>query len=468
MKRRSFIKSSAQVSLGFVGLQSFLFSCSTKRGSSELIRESILSKGYGPLLEDPDGILKLPQGFSYRIISKQGDKMSDGYVVPGLADGMATFESADGKVIIIRNHEVSSGDIENGPFGNNLELLSESDIVKLYDYGNGEEPCVGGTTTIIYDPKSGEIEKEYLSLAGTIRNCAGGKTPWNSWISCEEDVSTTIGKLEKYHGYTFEVPAQTESTLFDPKPIKAMGRFNHEAVAVDPKTGIVYQTEDRHDSLIYRYIPNEFGKLHDGGKLQILAIKDQKSFSTRNWKGDANTIERNKAYQVEWLDIDNIDSEKDDLRIRGYEKGAAMFARGEGMWFGENEFFFACTNGGRKNYGQIFKYTPSPYEGQSNENDQPGKLELFIESDNSDILESCDNLTVASNGDLIICEDQETPRIIGVSPDGKIYHLAKNVGYASEFAGATFSPDGTTLFVNIQKPGLTLAITGPWGKRETA
>jgi len=169
---------------------------------------------------------------------------------------------------------------------------------------------------------------------------------------------------------------------------------------------------------------------------------------------------------VEWIDIDGVDSPDDDLRFRGYENGAARFARGEGMWYGEGEAYFACTNGGNKQLGQIFRYIPSPEEGQAAELDEPATLEIFIEPNDANLVQSCDNLTVSSYGDLVVCEDLHTPRIVGVTPEGRIYHIAKNVGYQSEFAGACFSPDGKTLFVNIQGPGLTLTINGPWAGRK--
>ncbi len=449
-------------SLGLVALQTYLSGC---QPDSKLIHGN-LHAGYGPLMPDPDRILELPEGFSYRVISQRGNKMTDGLYVPGLADAMATFPAEDGKILIIRNHEVRPDDPGNGAFGDKLELLEQMESSQFYDFGGGTMPCLGGTTTMLYNPQSKQVEIEYLSLAGTIRNCAGGPTPWNSWISCEEDVSVADGSLEKNHGYNFEVPAQVTPKLFDPVPLKAMGRFNHEAVCVDPRTGIVYQTEDRGDGLIYRYLPNIPGKLSEGGKLQVLAIKDRPSFDTRNWKDlSIEPMEIRQSYPVEWLDISGIDAPDDDLRLRGFEQGAARFARGEGMWFGEGEAFFACTNGGLLGFGQIFRYVPSPDEGQPGENDNPGRLEIFVEPNDSTLVQSCDNLTVGANGDLVICEDMPTPRIVGITPDGAIYHIAKNIGYSSEFAGAVFSPDGNTLFINIQGPGITMAIEGPWNQR---
>ena len=168
---------------------------------------------------------------------------------------------------------------------------------------------------------------------------------------------------------------------------------------------------------------------------------------------------------VEWIDLDNIDNPNDDLRFRGFEDGAARFARGEGMWYGNDAIYFACTNGGPEKLGQIWKYVPSPVEANAKESNNPGSLELFVESMDSTIIENADNLTVAPWGDLIVCEDTEEKQDLkGVTPKGKVYNLGRNAKSNSELAGATFSPDGSTLFMNIQHSGLTLAITGPWSK----
>jgi hypothetical protein len=240
-----------------------------------------------------------------------------------------------------------------------------------------------------------------------------------------------------------------------------MGRFNHEAVAVHARSGIVYQTEDRPDGLFYRFLPNERGRLARGGRLQALALRDKRSADARNWT--AAEISPGESWAVAWIDIDNVESALDDLRYQGFDRGAAVFARSEGIWANADEIYFASTDGGPKRGGQIWRYTASPHEGTEEERRDPATLDLFLEPNDTDLLEYADNLTIAPWGDLVICEDGSgVDHILGVTPEGQIYQLGRNAMNDSELAGAVFSPDGGTLFVNIQNPGLTLAITGPW------
>lgn len=471
--RRRFLQSAAAVTLGFGGLQS-LFA----RGAMATPQGGDIGLGFGALKADPNGLLDLPEGFSYKIISRIGRTMSDGLLVPGLPDAMGTFEGEDGRTIIVRNHEMDPTKLNGSPFGEGQRLAGRLPRAKFYDAGFGGYHSYGGTTTIVYDTRSGTVEKEFLSLAGTLRNCAGGPTPWGSWISCEETVervSESRGESRLYerdHGYNFEVPASATPGLADPEPLRAMGRFMHEAVCVDPGTGFVYQTEDRHDGLIYRFVPNTPGKLRDGGRLQALSIKGRLSLDTRNWKKQKVAV--GEKLPVEWIDLDDVESPEDDLRKRGFAKGAARFARGEGMWWGamagdsSASAYFACTSGGRINKGQIWRYTPSAAEGTEGEAKEPGVLELFIEPNNPGLIDNADNLTVAPFGDLVICEDGgDEDFLVGVTPEGRIYKIGRNAWNNSELAGVCFSPDGSTLFVNVQTVGITLAITGPWESRRS-
>jgi uncharacterized protein len=424
-----------------------------------------VSSLYGPLRKDPAKVLDLPRGFEYQVISRMGQRMSDGLVTPGNHDGMAVFPGRRGRMILICNHESNPDQGLASPFGIQNELLGKVDKEDFYDYGFGEQPGLGGTTTLVYNPKTRKVEREFLSLAGTHRNCAGGPTPWNSWVTCEETVRLAGDGIEKDHGYNFEVPATDRPKLAKPIPLKDMGRFNHEAIAVDPKSGVVYQTEDRGDGLIYRFIPKVPGKLAQGGRLQALVVKDWPSSDTRNWQ-DLSTEEfkLNTSYEVEWIDLDDPEAPLDDLRYRGYEAGAARFARGEGMFYSDERIFWVCTNGGRVLKGQVFAYSPSPFEGTDREKEVPAKLELYLEPNDGEIVEMCDNLDVTPDGGLLLCEDGKGDNfLVGVTPEGEWFKLGRNATGDTEFAGVCHSPDGQIVFVNLQKPGLTVAIRGPFG-----
>lgn len=455
--RRHFLGQSSLVTLAFAGLRNFCESSAHAAAAAS-----------GKELEsDFYGIIDLLPGFSYQVFSEAGERMDDGLLVPGKHDGMGAFPGPEGKVILVRNHEMEAAATEFSPFGNRRSLLRKIDRKKLYDAGKGKKPGLGGTTTVVYDLKGQRLEKHFLSLAGTYRNCAGGVTPWNTWISCEEDTSTPNAdgqnpddEMEKNHGYNFEVPATDNIGLADPLPLRAMGRFRHEAVAVDPATGIVYQTEDRSDGLLYRFIPVKRGKLAEGGRLQALKIKDMPGADTRNFH--EARFQRSQKHDVEWVDVKDVESPDDDLRYQGFFlAGAARFARGEGIWHGKDGIFFACTNGGTKRKGQIWRYLPSLAEGADGEPSVPGQLELFLEPNDGNLIENCDNVAITPWGDLMVCEDGRNPQyLVGVRPDGKTYQFGRTS--LSEFAGACFSPDGKTMFVNILTPGMTLAITGSW------
>jgi len=312
----------------------------------------------------------------------------------------------------------------------------------------------GGTTTLVLNKATLKVEKEYRSLGGTVRNCSGGVTPWGSWLTCEEAVFGVTERNEKDHGWVFEVPADA-GKLVNPEPLKALGRFNHEAACVDPETGIVYQTEDRPDSLLYRFIPNVKGQLDKGGQLQALALVDGVTDS-RNHGGV--TMNVGEMHEVRWVDLDNVEAPEDDLRVRGAAAGGVLFARGEGIHWGDNELYFISTSGGAAKLGQIFKLIP----GRGKRSDA---LELFFESTDPDQFNYGDNICVQSNGHLIVCEDQYTDTVTnhlrGITPDGRAYPLAL-LKVQTEPAGACFSPDGKVLFVNSYSPTATLAIKGPW------
>lgn len=454
LNRRSLMASGA-AALAFSGLGRHALAAAQETYVNEVA-------GYGPLKADPAGMLDLPEGFSYRVLSRAGEVMDDGLLVPGQFDGMGCFPLEGSKVALVRNHELkpsSASHWTRTAWADDAGRLERIDPARAYGVTKDGRIVPGGTTTLVYDMDTGVVERQHLSLIGTSTNCCGGHTPWGSWLSCEEtEDRPETADVSQSHGWVFEVPAR-ETGLVKPEPLTAMGRFDHEAVCVDPGTGVVYLTEDRSDGLFYRFIPTTPGRLAEGGRLQAMALKDAPSADTSNrtqrlWAvGDWR--------EVEWIDMEDVHSPNDDLRMRGHAAGAALVSRGEGVFWGEGELYLTATSGGPIERGQILRYQPAGEDG--------GRVQLFVESTDEKALNMGDNLTVAPWGHLVVCEDNYSPTIHnhvkGVDAQGHLYTIARNVVEGnSEFCGAVFSPDGGTLFVNIQNPGVTYAITGPWGR----
>lgn len=407
-------------------------------------------------------LLRLPEGFRYMSMGWSGDKFSDGSVIPEKHDGMGVV-SVDGDLVTIcRNHEVSG----DGPF------------VPIKN-GTPYDPMArGGCANLVFDTKNEVLTKSWMSMSGTSRNCAGGVTPWGTWLTCEEtvlgpnDIDTyndnKVCRFRKTHGWIFEVPAEGAG---EPVPLRDMGRFVHEAVAIDQETGIVYETEDKDTSSFYRFIPNVKNQLAKGGKLQVAEVVGQ-----HDLRGG---FEQGVEFDVRWHTIPNPQlantpgiEANDELGVfkQGQKLGGSIFKRLEGCWFGNGLIYFDATDGGAKKAGQIWQYDP-----------KSDKLKLLFESPSKQVLNMPDNLCVSPRGGILMCEDnnyggnEHPQRVFGLSQKGELSLFAENNVILKkeknnfegdfrirEWAGATFSPDGKWLFINIQTPGMTLAITGPW------
>ncbi|MPY90956.1 MAG: DUF839 domain-containing protein [Luteitalea sp.] len=445
LDRRTFLLKGAAAASAVVPLQACLGRVSVGTPLSRVA-------GYGPLRPVRDRttqlpLLLLPGGFSYVSFGWTGDALLDQTPTPPLHDGMACFAAGPDRVRLVRNHEIPRGD---GAFAPAL----------AYDPVAG-----GGTTTVEFDTRRGRLLRASASLAGTIRNCAGGATPWGSWLTCEEAVAEPApdSPLRKTHGWVFEVPTEARAVA---EPLRAMGCFVHEAVAVDPATGIVYETEDQGEAGFYRFIPRERGRLAAGGSLEMLAVKGRPRLDTRKGQPSGTT------YAVEWVRIDDPErahhdqtkQDKHGVFTQGHQQGGAIFARLEGAWHGEGRIYFVATSGGDAERGQVWEYEPAAE-----------RLRLVFESPGADVLDMPDNLCVSPRGGLVLSEDGEDLQLVrGLTTDGQIFDFAQNNvvlhgerGFSgdyrrSEIAGVTFSPDGNWLFFNIQTPGITIAVTGPW------
>jgi secreted PhoX family phosphatase len=303
-------------------------------------------------------------------------------------------------------------------------------------------------------------------------NCAGGATPGGSWLTCEESTEGVTQGWGKPHGYVFEVPAYRNRQV-SAVPLKAMGRFVHEAVAVDPRTGIVYETEDNTPSGFFRFKPYNDDNLRAGGRLQMLAIRGRPNYDTSTGQ------QLHKPLPVTWVDIDDPDpaaAETNELAVfeQGAARGGASFARLEGCWSGRGSIFINSTSGGDAGLGQVWEYRPGRRGGRSNATSWRGdRLTLLFESSGPEVLDSPDNICVSPRGGIVLCEDGSDDQYLrGLTPEGAIFDFALNLANSFEFAGATFAPGGKVLFVNIQgatsgpvspgREGMTFAIWGPW------
>ncbi len=374
----------------------------------------------------PSGIpdFRLREGFSAQVVDSTGNAMSDGFVVPGKPDGMASW-SEDGKIVLMRNHELTDDKSLSAYPGRAAPQLAH------------KSNMFGGVTRVVLSEQDNTVIESNLVLTGTANNCAGGTSPWG-WLTCEE---YTAGD----HGFVF-LCDRYASKLQPPKRIEAYGRFRHEAVGIDPATHDAYLTEDMADGCLYRFKAEaKDNPFH--GQLQALASE----------KIDVNTLSANDSLEVSWVDVNGWDAAKDDLRVRAVRSGATTFRRGEGVFAdvrdGKTHIYFTATTGGRYGKGQVFRLSPSK---------DGGVLSLVVEAPGGDSLEMPDNVCVSPSGHVFLAEDGSAPNGLAVvCPSGQLLTLAVNTG-GGELAGVTFTND--RLFVNLQQRGITAVISGPFSE----
>ncbi|MFF9109779.1 MULTISPECIES: PhoX family protein [unclassified Streptomyces] len=412
--------------------------------------------GYGPLVPDPHGLLDLPEGFRYTVLSREGDPLRSGEgPVPSHHDGMAAFAGRGGRTHLVRNHE------------NRATARIPVPTVEGITYDPAGK---GGCTALALDSRN-RVLAEHVAIAGTAVNCAGGRTPWGTWLTCEEteDKAGTNG-YAKDHGFIFEVHP-TDPHRTGAVPLTAMGRFQHEAIAIDPGTGIVYETEDaflKPFGLFYRFLPERplggVGSLRAGGRLQAMRVPGVPDLSTIQETGTSFD-------HVEWVDVPDPLAASTPTRLQDYGRGGITHAQKlEGCYWGGAGVYFVSSfarsadGSAADHYGQIWRYDP-----------RRRRLTLVVVfGPDTDVQlpgESPDNICLAPSGGLMVCEDGNgAQHVFGVTRKGEVYAMARgrqNIGTAEqpewgEFAGVTFSPDGDTMYVNCYTPGTTFAVTGPW------
>jgi uncharacterized protein len=433
---------------------------------------------FPPLVDDPDGILALPAGFRYSIVTRTGvTRLDDGQGhTPSSHDGMAAFDAGHGRYTLIQNHEVDPGAEHGVPHVQGT----------VYDPG---ATGAGGCTVISTD-RAGRNLGEFVALSGTVGNCAGGPTPWGTWLSCEETedragqawaVGERGGVLRKDHGYVFEVGSDGSA---DPRPITCLGRYAHEALAIDDDRTHIYLSEDaaQPNGLFYRWTAPRGVELGPGiltrlgptaGTLAAMQIVLDDG-SVLPDVAYLTSAQLGRPFRVRWSEVPERDAQVTPVRKQFTDGQVTRGRKFEGVWGTPDGAYvvnsFAWADGelpadAVPHDGMVWFYDYRaqtlqlvayfPHQPTAEDGDRPKYPDLTFDGP--------DNVTVTPWGSLVLAEDGAgASHVLGAFPGGPTYAIARNQLNESEFCGPTFTADGEVLFVNMQTPGLTLAITGPW------
>jgi secreted PhoX family phosphatase len=448
---------------------------------------------FPPLQDDPNGILALPHGFAYTIASQVGqtDLAFGQGKTPDFHDGTAVVGADRRSFTLIQNHEMTP----------NMSAFGVPHVAgTVYDPGSVN---ASGCTVLTTDGRGNRTD-EWVGISGTVRNCAGGATPWGTWLTCEETFITAgatwsaggaTGAYEKNHGYVFEVfPGRSDQQL--PKPIKAFGRFEHEAIAVEPNRTRAYLTEDSSgpNGLVYRWtaprgvrlgagIANKLGDTSGAFEAMQILLDDGSVLPDVAY---ITSAQLGRPFKVAWTPVPDREATGTPIRSQFADGTVTRGKKFEGIWSADrgayivNSFAFGATDlpaDATKHDGMVWYYdyddetiTLVTYFPHNTLAEGEGPTPRFQDL----LFDGPDNVSVTPWGTLVLAEDGvRASHVLSAVPGGPTYAIARNqlangtsngVSTFSEFTGPTFSPDGKVLFVNIQSPGITLAITGPWSK----
>ena len=389
--RRNFLRKSF-AGMGWVVAGSALSRC-TSGGTGAATTSNIAN--LGPLLDPDENGLRLPEGFTSRIVARSGQMVGDtGYVWHNAPDGAAVFTTDDGGYIYVSNSETVAG--------------------------------LGGGASALRFSADGNIVDAYRILEGTNINCAGGSTPWGTWLSCEE---TLIGRVYECD------PLGNTQALVRPE----MGVFQHEAVAIDEANRHAYMTEDLPDGRFYRFAYETAGDL-GSGELQV-----------------AEVVGAGPEGTVEWTRVP--DPSADPVATRLQVESSTAFAGGEGIWFHDRVVYFST-----KGDNRIWAYETDT-----------AVLSIIYDAATSStpILTGVDNLTVSPAGDILVAEDGGDMEIVAIAPDGSLRAIVQVAGQeSSEITGPAFDPTLQRLYFSSQRgedgdnplgqSGITFEVSGPF------